>query len=117
MEKTSFGREGEALARQYLENKGYRFLDANFRTSHSEIDLIMDDGDVLVFVEVKSRHNRRYGEPVEAVNPFKQRHIRFGARAYVLKKKIVDRRIRFDVVEVMVPREGKPLFRHTRNAF
>lgn len=85
MEKTSFGREGEALARSYLENKGYRFLSANFRTAHSEIDLIMDDGGVLVFVEVKSRHNRRYGEPVEAVNPFKQRHIRLGARAYVLK--------------------------------
>ncbi|WP_297001797.1 YraN family protein [uncultured Dialister sp.] len=117
MEKTSFGREGEALARSYLENKGYRFLSANFRTAHSEIDLIMDDGGVLVFVEVKSRHNRRYGEPVEAVNPFKQRHIRLGARAYVLKRNITDRRIRFDVVEVMVPREGEPRFLHTRNAF
>lgn len=117
MEKTSFGREGEALARSYLENKGYRFLSANFRTAHSEIDLIMNDGGTLVFVEVKSRHNRRYGEPVEAVNPAKQRHIRLGARAYVMKRRIEDTHIRFDVVEVIVSREGETKFRHTRNAF
>lgn len=117
MEKTSFGRIGERLARQYLEQKGYHFLDSNFRTAHSEIDLIMDDGGTLVFVEVKSRHNRRYGEPVEAVNPAKQRHIRLGARAYVMKRRIEDTHIRFDVVEVMVSREGETKFRHTRNAF
>ena len=50
MEKTSFGRVGERLARQYLEQKGYHFLDSNFRTVHSEIDLIMNDGGTLVFV-------------------------------------------------------------------
>lgn len=117
MEKTSFGRVGERLARQYLEQKGYHFFDSNFRTAHSEIDLIMNDGGTLVFVEVKSRHNRRYGEPVEAVNPAKQRHIRLGARAYVMKRRIEDTHIRFDVVEVMVSREGETKFRHTRNAF
>lgn len=116
MEKTSFGRIGEKLARQYLEQKDI-ILDSNFRTAHSEIDLIMNDGGTLVFVEVKSRHNRRYGEPVEAVNPAKQRHIRLGARAYVMKRRIEDTHIRFDVVEVMVSREGETKFRHTRNAF
>lgn len=117
MEKTSFGREGEELARRYLEKKGYRFLDGNFRTTHSEIDLIMNDGGTLVFIEVKSRQNRRYGEPVEAVNPAKQRHIRIGAKAYVMKRRIENRRIRFDVVEVMVSPAGETRFRHTRNAF
>ena len=117
MEKTSFGREGEELARRYLEKMGYRFLDGNFRTAHSEIDLIMNDGGTLVFIEVKSRHNRRYGEPVEAVNPAKQRHIRIGAKAYVMKRRIENRRIRFDVVEVMVSPAGETRFRHTRNAF
>lgn len=117
MEKISFGREGEELARRYLEKKGYRFLDGNFRTDHSEIDLIMNDGGTLVFIEVKSRHNRRYGEPVEAVNPAKQRHIRIGAKAYVMKRRIENRRIRFDVVEVMVSPAGEARFHHTRNAF
>ena len=117
MEKTSFGREGEELARRYLEKKGYRFLDGNFRTAHSEIDLIMNDGGTLVFIEVKSRHNWRYGEPVEAVNPAKQMHIRIGAKAYVMKRRIENRRIRFDVVEVMVSPAGEARFRHTRNAF
>lgn len=92
-------------------------MDSNFRTAHSEIDLIMNDGGTLVFVEVKSRHNRRYGEPVETVHPAKQRHIRLGARAYVMKRRIEDTHIRFDVVEVMVSREGETKFRHTRNAF
>ena len=54
---------------------------------------------------------------MEAVNPAKQRHIRLGARAYVMKRRIEDTHIRFDVVEVMVSREGETKFRHTRNAF
>lgn len=117
MERTAFGREGETLAKTYLEKKGYQFLDRNFRTAHGEIDLIMDDKGTLVFVEVKSRHNRRYGEPVEAVNPLKQKHIRYGARTYITKQRVEDRSIRFDVVEVMIHGSGEIKFRHTRNAF
>ena len=72
MGTTTFGREGENLAKVYLEKKGYKFLDRNFKRIHGEVDLIMMDGDVIVFVEVKSRHNRKYGDPIEAVNKYKQ---------------------------------------------
>lgn len=116
METTRFGCEGESLARQYLEKKGYRFLTGNFRRTHGEIDLIMQDGSTLVFIEVKSRHSRRYGEPIEAVTPYKQRHIRDCAKIYLMNHPAEGKRIRFDVVEVMI-RYGEVKFRHVRNAF
>lgn len=117
MGTTVFGAEGERLARSYLEKKGYHFIAKNFKRAHGEIDLIMDDGDTLVFVEVKSRHNRRYGEPIEAVGYTKQRHIRYCANAYIRERRIENRRIRFDVVEILISLYGEAKFRHTRNAF
>ena len=59
MGTTTFGREGENLAKVYLEKKGYKFLDRNFKRIHGEVDLIMMDGDVIVFVEVKDRKSTR----------------------------------------------------------
>ena len=117
MQKTIFGRRGEELARKYLENKGYHFVTCNFKRVHGEIDLIMEDGATLVFVEVKSRHNRKYGEPAEAVNYAKQRHILYCAKIYISEKRIGGRRIRFDVVEVMISTAGEAKFRHIKNAF
>lgn len=116
MKTTEFGREGESLARQYLEGKGYFFLERNFKRVHGEIDLIMQDGETLVFVEVKSRHSRRYGEPIEAVTPYKQRHIRDCAKIYLMNHPANGKRIRFDVVEVMAVC-GEVKFKHTQNAF
>ncbi len=117
MGTTIFGAEGERLARSYLENKGYHFITRNFRRAHGEIDLIMDDEGTLVFVEVKSRHNRRYGDPIEAVGYTKQKHIRYCANVFIREKRIEDRRIRFDVVEILISPYGEAKFRHTRNAF
>ena len=69
------------------------------------------------FIEVKSRTNRRYGEPKEAVTPFKQQHIRYTAKAFACSRHIEGRRIRFDVVEVMQMADGTVKFHHIRNAF
>lgn len=86
MQTTRFGRDGETAAEKYLEGKGYHFLTRNFKRTHGEIDLIMEDGETLVFIEVKSRTNRRYGEPKEAVTPFKQQHIRYTAKAFACSR-------------------------------
>ena len=107
----------ELLEEKYLEGKGYHFLARNFKRTHGEIDLIMEDGETLVFIEVKSRTNRRYGEPKEAVTPFKQQHIRYTAKAFACSRHIEGRRIRFDVVEVMQMADGTVKFHHIRNAF
>ena len=117
MQTTRFGRDGETAAEKYLEGKGYHFLTRNFKRTHGEIDLIMEDGETLVFIEVKSRTNRRYGEPKEAVTPFKQQHIRYAAKAFACSRHIEGRRIRFDVVEVMQMADGIVKFHHIRNAF
>lgn len=117
MNTSDFGKKGELYARDYLERKGYSYVVGNYKKAHGEIDLIMKDGDTLVFVEVKSRRSRRYGEPVEAVNPRKQVHIKYCAQMYVLDRRIQEKRIRFDIVEVMASPSGVIKFRHIKNAF
>jgi len=117
MQTTAFGNDGESLAKEYLMKKGYRFIRRNFKSAHGEIDLIMEDEGTLVFVEVKSRHNRRYGEPVESVRPVKQQHIRYTAKMYLLGRRIEGRRIRFDVVEILAEPGGAARYRHIKNAF
>ena len=117
MGNTAFGRMGEDRACLYLEEKGMTLVTRNFRCKHGEIDLIMKDGSVFVFVEVKTRRSRLYGEPIEAVTVYKQRHIRYTAEVFLLARQLRDIRIRFDVVEVMMAPGRAVRLRHTRNAF
>jgi putative endonuclease len=91
------GRLGEETARKYLEEKGFVFEEANFRTKNGEIDLIMLDGKQLVFIEVKTRKSALFGHGVEAVNRVKQTKIRSVAMQYLQKRKS-PAGIRFDVV-------------------
>lgn len=80
------GREGEARARAYLENLGWRTIAQNFRTRWGEIDLIMDDGEKLVFVEVKSKNPKSPGEPHEMITKHKILQIKQTALAYLMQQ-------------------------------
>lgn len=82
LSKQQLGAAGEHRARLHLESKGYEFVTRNFRTRAGEIDLVMRDGAVLVFVEVKTRRARHQGYPEEAVTWFKLRHTVQAAEAY-----------------------------------
>lgn len=117
MKKSELGKYGEKLAQKFLERKGYKLLTKNFKRWHGEVDLIMEDGDTWVFVEVKTRTNKRFGEPIEAVTPYKIKHIRYCANMYLYIKQEEDRQVRFDVVEIMIYPEKNPIFRHVINAF
>lgn len=117
MNKSELGKYGEELAKKLLEKKGYKFLERNFRRRHGEVDLIMQDKDTWVFVEVKTRSNKKFGEPIESVTPFKIKHIRYCANMYLYMKQEEDRQIRFDVVEIMIYPGKEPVFRHVVNAF
>jgi putative endonuclease len=77
---TDWGRYGESLAREYLAAHGYRILASNFRFHHGEIDIVAEEGDVLVFCEVKTRTSDLFGSPESAVPPRKQQQIRRIAR-------------------------------------
>ena len=89
------GMQGEALVARYLRERGYRLAAHGYR----EIDLIAWDGDVLCFVEVKTRTNLDMALPREYVTPQKQNKLRKTARMYLAEKRL-DCPARFDVAEV-----------------
>ena len=65
--RQGLGAAGERLARRHLEQQGYEFIAANWRRPYGELDLIMRDGDTLVFIEVKTRRGERFGSAEESV--------------------------------------------------
>ena len=69
------GQQAEQLALSFLQQNGLEIVQTNFSCKLGEIDLIMLDQDTLVFVEVKYRKQKRYGHPLETINPSKQRKI------------------------------------------
>jgi putative endonuclease len=73
--RKSLGNLGEDLALEYLQKKGYKLVKRNLRLFCGEIDLLMEDGDVLVIVEVKTKSNDIYGEPQEEIDFFKKRKL------------------------------------------
>lgn len=77
------GRWGEQAAADYLEKQGYVILARNFRTAHGEVDIIARQGNVLVFVEVKTRSSNRYGYPEYSVSPKKRMHLLSAAEKYI----------------------------------
>ena len=99
MSNQHLGRIGESTVRKYLEQKGYTFVAQNVRVGHDEIDLIMLDGRVTVFVEVKLRKPGVSG--AEAVDLAKRRRISRAAVVYMTKTGGLDRAARSDVAEVV----------------
>ncbi|MBI4546701.1 MAG: YraN family protein [Ignavibacteriae bacterium] len=116
MNKRTQGTLGEDLAIDYLEKKGYRILERNFRYEHGEIDIIAEDNSVLVFVEVKARRSKLFGEPEEAVTPRKRNQLRKTADGYLFMNNIDDRECRFDVIAIEYEK-NRPIIRHLIDAF
>ena len=109
------GREGERAAASFLKRKGIRILARNFSCAAGEIDLIARDGDVLVFVEVKTR---REGVPAEAVNSAKERSLTMAAMIFLRRHHALEVRTRFDIVAIVWPESsGLPAITHYVNAF
>ena len=117
MNTKKVGDSGEAFAAEYLAGKGLFILERNYRTPMGEIDLIAQDGRVLVFIEVKTRKSARYGRPASAVGLEKQRRIVRAAVWYTSKRQGELPPCRFDVVEVYAPTEGAWSLRHLEGAF
>lgn len=108
------GRLGEDIAVRFLETQGYIILDRNWRHGHHEIDIICRLGPDLIFVEVKTRRNRRFGLPEESISPSKKKAVMSAAVVYMAKHKHRD--IRFDVVAVLMDKTPPDVF-HIRDAF
>ncbi len=111
------GLRGEAAAEAALRHAGLRILERRFRVRHGEIDLVAEEGGVLVFVEVKTRRTPAHGRPWEAVIPRKQARLVRVALAYLARHGMFDRPCRFDVVEVLSDGGEGSDVRHIRDAF
>jgi len=92
------GLMAEAHARCYLEAQGLTLLERNYRCRGGEIDLVMRDGDCVVFVEVRLRRSSRYGSGAESVDRRKPQKLIHAARHYLQAHHAGDRPARFDVV-------------------
>ncbi len=111
------GRDGETLAERVLHRAGLRILERRYRTRYGEIDIIAEDGDVLVFVEVKARRRTVHGTPAAAVTRKKRQRISRVAAAFLQSAKLSERACRFDVVEVLPKPSGGATIRHLKDAF
>lgn len=108
----------EARAEKFLRSKGLQTSDKNYRCKSGEIDLIMRDGDTLVFVEVRLRSNRRFETAAESVNFRKQLKIINAAQHYLLEKRLTDKLpCRFDVVAISNELDNEHEFEWITNAF
>ena len=93
---------GERVAAAFLRRHGYRVLYRNYRTVRGEIDLICRCGELLVFVEVRTRSSEEFGRPAESIDAAKQESVRQAARSYLGLLRREDLRYRFDAVEVVL---------------
>jgi putative endonuclease len=116
-ERQAVGAYGERVAAQHLQDQGLVVLHRNWRCPDGEIDLILRDGDDVVFCEVKTRRGAGYGTPAEAVTQRKVRKLRVLAGRWLDETGVHPRAMRFDVVEVLPQRRGAPEVVHIRAAF
>ena len=107
--RRQLGAFGERLAAAHLEAKGYRIRARNFRCREGEIDIVAQDGETLVFVEVRTRRGDAMGGPIESVTPAKEARLVAVATAYVqaLAEPPADQRI--DVVAIQLSPGGRLL--------
>jgi putative endonuclease len=103
------GAFGERLAALHLEAKGYSILARNFRCREGEIDIVAQDGDTLVFVEVRTRRGDALGGPAESVTALKQARLVAAATAYVQTLGELPAGQRIDVVGVQLSPGGRLL--------
>jgi putative endonuclease len=116
-QRQAVGAYGERLASRYLQDAGLVLLDHNWRCREGEVDLILRDGDDVVFCEVKTRRTDTYGTPAEAVGVRKVRRLRRIAACWLAQASIRPAGVRFDVVAVLMPERGASLIEHVRAAF
>jgi putative endonuclease len=110
------GQSGEEMARVFLRDQGYEILETNWRHHSGELDIICHKDDVLIFVEVKTKHDVRFGLPGEALTLKKQRRLIKTALAYLSAKKLWHIPCRFDLVAVCVNEKTCQL-EHVPDAF
>jgi len=114
-ESHDLGKKGEEIAAGYLKKKGYRIVRRNWRSGKTEIDIIAETNEVIVFIEVKTRSAGFMEDPKSAINREKQRVLVFAADNFI-KWNRIDKESRFDVVTVIM-NDDEPEIDHIEAAF
>ncbi len=109
------GEEGEKIAVNYLKSKGYLVHHTNWRMGHLEVDIVAEDGEELVFVEVKTRSSDDYGKPEEAVDEKKEKDLITAAGVY-LESLSLEVAARFDIISIIL-NEEKSSLNHFEDTF
>ncbi len=99
-EKNKLGAKGEEIAVRFLKSRGYRIVERNYRIRLGEIDIIAEQGNDLVFIEVKTRTDLSFGTPFESVTMQKQKQLSKVALEYLSKQDGHNRPARFDVIGI-----------------
>ena len=107
------GKIGEDIACKFLERNNFKIIERNFECKQGEIDIIAIDKEELVFIEVKTRSNHKFGEGINAVDNYKQKHIYKSASYYIFKRNLEREFIRFDVIEIYI--QNKITIKHLKN--
>lgn len=112
--KTS-GSKGEQLARELIISKGYNIKATNWRHSYLEVDIICESEKEIVFVEVKTRSNGYFGDPIQSVSQKQQKNLINAAEAYIDQFEI-DKEFRFDIIGILNENQV-PDIKHVEDAF
>lgn len=110
------GKWGEDLAVAYLQGKGYAILERDWKSGHRDIDIIAkeEDDETIVFVEVKTRRNRLFGEPEDAIDYRKLQSLQLAINHYI-KAGRINCAVRFDIISIVGTIGTEPEINHIKD--
>lgn len=117
MNHTELGQLGENRAVAFLESKDFIVLDRNYRFMRAEVDIVAATNREIVFVEVKSRRGKSFGEPEESIGRDKKKQLFKVAEAWLHERKMEGSPVRFDVITIMHPDKENEQIQHLEGAF
>lgn len=114
------GKKGEEVATQYLQKKGYKIIDRNFRKGYGEIDIVAIETSkklekILVFIEVKTRTSNQFGSPLEAITPWKLKILTKTAQFYKLIHPKLLNSLRIDAISILLSGNQVKEIEHVKN--
>ena len=111
------GAKGEKLAEEHLKRRGYKIVERNFRCRQGEVDIIAQQGECLVFVEVRTKKSYGYGTPEESITIAKSERLISLADSYIQTLDTPPPSWRIDVVAVeLTPDDKVSRLDHIENA-
>ena len=108
------GKWGEDLAADYLQRKGYTIIERDWKSGRRDLDIVAKNGDVIVFVEVKTRRNSLYGQPEEAVDYRKLQSLQQAINHYI-KFRHISQEVRFDIISIVGTIGSEPDIQHIQD--